>query len=249
MRIHTAYEGALGEHFADNATDGPYNAHTDRPAMLDLAGDVTGLRVLDAGCGAGHYITELRARGAAEVVGVEGSATLLRHARARVGDDEAVALHQHDLEEPLGFLSDDSFDLVVMALVHHHLEARRQLLAETHRVLRPGGTLLVSTVHPTADWVWHGGSYFDEDRVETRFGDSGTTHSYRRMTMQTFLGELLDTGFALERFVEPRATEAARRVDESRYLKTHRTPFFVAVRMRKNEASRDAFDGPPRPGS
>jgi SAM-dependent methyltransferase len=168
------------------------------------------------------------------VVGVEGSTTLLRHARARVGDDDAVTLHRHDLEEPLGFLPDDSFDLVVMALVHHHLEARRQLLAEVHRVLGTGGTLLLSTVHPTADWVWHGGSYFDEGRVETRFGDSGATNSYRRMTMQTFLGELLDTGFVLERFVEPRATEAARRVDESRYLKTLQTPFFVAVRMRKN---------------
>jgi SAM-dependent methyltransferase len=235
MRINTAYEGALGDYFADNATDGPYNAHTDRPAMFALAGDVTGLRVLDIGCGAGHYMTELRARGAAEVVGVEGSATLLRHARDRIGDDDAVTLHHHDLEEPLDFLPDDSFDLVVMALVHHHLEARRQLLAELHRVLCPGGILLVSTVHPTADWVWHGGSYFDEDRVETRFGDSGTTNSHRRMTMQTFLGELLDAGYALERFMEPRATEAARHVDESRYLKTLQTPFFVAVRMRKNQ--------------
>ncbi|MEU0210874.1 hypothetical protein ABZ235_15045 [Streptomyces canus] len=53
------------------------------------------------------------------------------------------------------------------------------------------------------------------------------------MTMQTFLGELLDAGFALERFVEPRATEAARQVDEVRYRKTLQTPFFVAVRMRK----------------
>ncbi|WP_329444935.1 class I SAM-dependent methyltransferase [Streptomyces canus] len=120
MRINTAYEGALGDYFADNATDGPYNAHTDRPAMFALAGDVTGLRVLDIGCGAGHYVTELRARGAAEVVGVEGSATLLRHARDRVGDDDAVTVHHHDLEEPLDFLPDDSFDLVVMALVHHH---------------------------------------------------------------------------------------------------------------------------------
>ncbi|QUC59917.1 class I SAM-dependent methyltransferase [Streptomyces sp. A2-16] len=235
MHIDTAYEGPLGDYFADNATDGPYNAHTDRPALFALAGDVTGLRVLDVGCGAGHYIAELRTRGAAEVVGVEGSATLLRHARDRVGEDDAVTLHRHDLEEPLDFLPDDCFDLVVAALVHHHLEGRRQLLAEAHRVLRPGGALLLSTVHPTADWVWHGGSYFDEDRVETRFGDSGATHSYRRMTMQTFLGELLEAGFALERFVEPRATEAARRVDESRYLKTHRTPFFVAVRMRKGQ--------------
>ena len=69
----------------------------------------------------------------------------------------------------------------------------------------------------------HGGSYFDEDRVETRFGESGFTNSYRRMTMQTFLGELLDAGFALERLVEPRAEESARRVDENRYLKGTRT--------------------------
>ena len=234
MRLNTTYEGALGDYFAESATDGPYNAHTDRPAMFALAGDVTGLRALDVGCGAGHYIAELRARGAAEVVGVEGSATLMRHARERVGSDAAVTLHQHDLEEPLEFLSDDSFDLAVAALVHHHLEDREQLLAELHRVLRPGGTLLLSTVHPTADWVWHGGSYFDEDRVETRFGTSGFTNSHRRMTMQTFLGELLDAGFALERLVEPRAAESARRVDEARYLKTLQTPFFVAVRMRND---------------
>ncbi|MGI5451592.1 class I SAM-dependent methyltransferase [Streptomyces sp. CA-249302] len=102
-----------------------------------------GLGVLDIGCGAGHYIAELRARGAAEVVGVEGSATLLGHARDMVGRDAAVTLHHHDLEEPLDFLSDDSFDLAVAALVHHHSEDRTQLLAELHRVLRPGGTLLL----------------------------------------------------------------------------------------------------------
>ncbi|MEU6259666.1 class I SAM-dependent methyltransferase [Streptomyces sp. NPDC047043] len=234
MRKNTAYEGALGDYFAESATDGPYNAHTDRPAMLALAGDVTGLRVLDVGCGAGHYIAELRARGAAEVVGVEGSATLLGHAGDRVGRDAAVTLHHHDLEEPLDFLPDGSFDLAVVALVHHHLEDRTQLLVELRRVLRPGGILLLSTVHPTADWVWNGGSYFDENRIEVRFGESGFTNSYRRMTMQTFLGELLGAGFALERLVEPRAEESARHVDESRYLKTLRTPFFVAVRMRKD---------------
>lgn len=159
------------------------------------------------GCGAGHYIAELRARGADEVVGVEGSGTLLGHARERIGDDPAVTLRRHDLEEPPAFLADDSFDVVVMALVHHHVEARRQLLAEVHRVRRPGGVLLVSTTHPTI--------------------------SYRRMTLQTFLNELLDAGVALERVVEPEATEEARRIDERRFLKTRQMPFFLAVRMRK----------------
>ncbi|MEU4768092.1 class I SAM-dependent methyltransferase [Actinosynnema sp. NPDC023794] len=133
MRVHTAHEGPLGDHFAHRATDSPYNAHTDRPAVLALAGDVSGLSVLDVGCGAGHYIAELRARGAGEVVGVEGGETMLGHARERIRDDPAVTLHHHDLEEPLAFLADDSSDVVVMALVHHHVEARRQLLAEVHR--------------------------------------------------------------------------------------------------------------------
>ncbi|GGO76695.1 hypothetical protein GCM10012289_54630 [Nonomuraea cavernae] len=81
MPPKTAYHDALGDYFAEHAGISPYNAYTDRPAMLELAGDVAGARILDVGCGAGHYATELLARGA-EVVGVDGSATLLDHARA-----------------------------------------------------------------------------------------------------------------------------------------------------------------------
>src|SRR5207244_4868329 len=163
------------------------------------------------GCGAGHYAAELLDRGAAEVVGVEGSETLLSAARARLGD--RAELHQHDLEQPLTFLHDESFDLAVMALVYHHIDAREQLLAELRRLLRPGGLLLVSTTHPAADWTWFGGSYFAEERIEARWSGSRFTHTYWRMTLESFLGELLSAGFTLERLVEPRATEEARHID------------------------------------
>ncbi|MFB6782076.1 class I SAM-dependent methyltransferase [Streptomyces sp. NPDC056352] len=73
-------------------------AHTDRPAMLAPAGDVAGLKILDVGCGAGHYAAELLA-GGAEVVGIDGSATLLSHARERLGD--RGELRMHDAEKPL----------------------------------------------------------------------------------------------------------------------------------------------------
>ena len=230
MTAETAYHGEMGRQFAAQATDSAYNAHTDRPAMLGLAGDVSGLQVLDLGCGAGHYAAELLDRGAAQVVGVEGSETLLRAARERLGD--RAVLHRHDLEEPLAFLADQSFDLAVMALVHHHIDAREQLLAEIRRVLRPGGTLLVSTTHPTSDWTYFGGSYFADDRVELPFGD-GFALSYRRMTLETFLGELLGAGFVLEKLREPRATDEARLVDPRRYDKTHTQPHFLAVRLRR----------------
>ena len=230
MSAETAYHGERGEWFAARVTDNVYNAYTDRPAMLKLAGDVTGLRVLDVGCGAGNYAAELLDRGAAAVVGLEGSETLLSAARARLGD--TVELHHHDLEQPFTFLRDESFDVAMMALVYHHIDAREQLLAELRRVLKPGGLLLVSTTHPAADWSWFGGSYFDEERVDARMGDR-FTHSYWRITLETFLGELLGAGFTLEQLVEPRATEEARHVDPRRFEKTHITPFFLAVRLRR----------------
>lgn len=230
MTSGTAYHGEMGEHFAAQATDGAYNAWTDRPAMLRLAGDVHGLHVLDLGCGAGHYAAELLARGAAHVTGVDGSRSLLHAAGQRLG--ERADLHEHDLEHPLTFLAGQSFDLVVLALVYHHLEARAQLLAEIHRVLRPGGRLLVSTTHPTSDWRYFGGSYFSDERVGLPVGDRFEL-SYRRMTLQTFLGELLRAGFVLEELVEPRAAEQAREVDPRRYAKTHAAPHFLAVRLRR----------------
>ncbi|WP_327312403.1 class I SAM-dependent methyltransferase [Streptomyces sp. NBC_01235] len=230
MGAESAYHGEMGEEFAAQVTNSVYNSYTDRPAMLGLARDVRGLRVLDLGCGAGHYAAELLERGAAAVVGVDGSESVLRAARERIGD--RAVLHRHDLEEPLTFLSDGSFDLVVLALVHHHVEAREQLLAEIRRVLRPGGALLVSTTHPTGDWQYFGGSYFAEDRVALPFG-TGHALSYRRMTLETFLGELLGAGYVLEELVEPRATEEGKAVDSRRYDKTHRTPTFLAVRLRR----------------
>ncbi len=230
MRADTAYHGKMGELFAAQATDSAYNAHTDRPAMLTLAGDVTGLHVLDLGCGAGHYAAELLGRRAARVVGVDGSESLLGVARERLGD--RAELHHHDLEEPLAFLADGSFDLVVLALVYHHLDEREQLLAEIRRVLRPGGVLLVSTTHPAGDWVYFGGSYFDEERVELPIGD-GLAINYWRMTLERFLNELLDAGFALERLVEPQATEEARLIDARRYAKSRHKPTFAAVRLRR----------------
>src|SRR3954463_9385257 len=54
----------MGPVFEAFASESAYNAYYDRPAVLGLAGDVSGLRVLDAGCGPGFYAAALGARGA-----------------------------------------------------------------------------------------------------------------------------------------------------------------------------------------
>ncbi|WP_307556583.1 class I SAM-dependent methyltransferase [Streptosporangium lutulentum] len=122
------------------------NAYYERPAMLELAGDVTGRRILDAGCGSGPLFSELRDRGAV-VTGVDASAGMLELARRRLGAD--ADLRVVDLAGPLPF-PDEAFDDVIASLVLHYLEDWGPTLAELRRVLRPGGRLLVSVDHPFA---------------------------------------------------------------------------------------------------
>ena len=85
------------------------NAHYERPAILALAGDVAGRRVLDAGCGSGPLSAALRERGAT-VTGIDSSAEMLRPARRRLG--AGATLHLGDLARPLPF-PDGAFDDIV----------------------------------------------------------------------------------------------------------------------------------------
>ena len=121
------------------------NAYYVRPAVLDLAGDVAGRRILDVGCGAGPLLASLRERGAI-VTGVDPSAKMLELARQRLG--AGAALHQAGLGgDPLPF-PDGAFDDVVACLVLHYLEDWTAPLAELRRVLAPGGRLIVVVDHP-----------------------------------------------------------------------------------------------------
>jgi len=139
------YDRFAQDYEAENATS-LLNAYYERPAVLDLVGDVRGRRILDAGCGSGPLAAELVARGA-DVTGFDGSPAMIDLARRRLG--ATVPLTVHDLAEPLPY-EDESFDVVVASLVLHYLEDWDGPLAELRRVLRPGGRLVASVNHPFA---------------------------------------------------------------------------------------------------
>ncbi|MFG3440197.1 class I SAM-dependent methyltransferase [Nonomuraea sp. NPDC047897] len=149
-RVETAHPSrfndydSLAEGYTTENETSLLNAYYERPAMLELAGDVTGRRILDAGCGSGPLFAELRDRGAV-VTGIDASAGMLEMARRRLGIE--ADLRVADLAGPLPF-PDDTFDDVIASLVLHYLEDWGPTLAELRRVLRPGGRLLVSVDHP-----------------------------------------------------------------------------------------------------
>jgi SAM-dependent methyltransferase len=136
---------------------------------LALAGDD---RVLEIGCGTGAISRELALwPGAGEVVGVDPSPILLAKARElsagignvsfMEGDGRAVAL------------PGESFDVVVLHRVLSHIPAPEEVLAESSRLLRPGGRIAVfdgdyATI--TLDGVGEGDDtrHFPRRRAHTR---------------------------------------------------------------------------------
>lgn len=226
---------AFADDFAVHAEHSAYNAHYDRPAVLDLLGDVTGCRVLDIGCGSGLYAEELARRGA-RVVAFDSSAELVRHARQRVGS--AADIRVHDAQRPLVWLADASFDQAIMALVLHHLDDPVAALREAHRVLGPSGRLVVSTVHPTADWRQLGGSYFTDEMIEDTW-NAGWEVRFRRAPLTAWCAEFHEAGFVIERLVEPLPAESMREHSPDTYDKLSKEPFFIVfVLAKKSEDHR-----------
>jgi SAM-dependent methyltransferase len=146
---------AFAVSYARETETGLFNAHYARPAIIDLAGDVAGRNILDAGCGAGPLAAALRERGA-QITGFDSSPAMVALAERRLGTDTKVLVA--DLAEPLPF-SAGEFDDVVASLVLHYLEDWSGPLAELHRVLKPGGRLIISVNHPVIRPV----VYPDED--------------------------------------------------------------------------------------
>jgi ubiquinone/menaquinone biosynthesis C-methylase UbiE len=148
--VTTDYDDFADAYARDNESN-LLNAFYERPAMIHLAGDVEGHRVLDVGCGAGPLSAALRAKGAI-VTGFDASPAMIDLARHRLGEDADVRVG--DLGQPLPY-DDGSFDEVVASLVLHYLEDWAGPLAELRRVLRPGGRLLVSVNHPSVHKMNH----------------------------------------------------------------------------------------------
>ncbi|MFN2613224.1 MAG: class I SAM-dependent methyltransferase [Actinomycetota bacterium] len=100
---------------------------------------VHGVRVLDAGCGEG-YGTEILARSASEVVGLDLEEPVIRRAAALYERPRFECGNLVDQPFP-----DASFDAVVSLQVIEHLHTPQEFIAECARVLTPGGTLVIST--------------------------------------------------------------------------------------------------------
>jgi SAM-dependent methyltransferase len=99
-----------------------------------------GERVLDLGCGEGAFCAELASAGL-DPIGAEVAEAALTRARER---HPGLRFELVATDGPLPF-DDAAFDAVWASEVIEHVADTARWLSEVRRVLRPGGTLLVTT--------------------------------------------------------------------------------------------------------
>jgi SAM-dependent methyltransferase len=113
-------------------------------ALIESVGPPPQARILDAGCGSGRNMVELARYG--EVSGVEISPMSAELAGERgVGEVHTGSV----LDLPF---SDETFDLATCLDVIEHLDDDVAALGELRRVVRPGGSLIVTV--PAYNWLW-----------------------------------------------------------------------------------------------
>ncbi|HIV59506.1 MAG TPA: class I SAM-dependent methyltransferase [Candidatus Stackebrandtia faecavium] len=224
------------------------NTYYERPAMLALAGDVTGRHILDAGCGSGVLSAALRDRGAT-VTGIDASTEMLALARKRLGD--AATLHVTDLAEPLPFC-DNTFDDVVSSLVLHYLQDWTPTLIELRRVLRAGGRLIASVDHPFVAYTIQDPrpDYFatTDYTFEWKMGDRSVPMRFWRRPLHAMIDAFAAAGFRIKTIEEPKPVPEASQLfpDGAQRLSTQPCfLFFVVEATGDSESDRVTRTGTP----
>ena len=126
-------------------------------AVLDVLTAEPCARVLAVGCGTGRLAERLAAEPKVRrVVGCDFSAGMLEHAAERIApaarkDPERIALVRGDATR-LPF-ADAAFDAAVSTEAFHWFPDQDAALAEIHRILRPGGRLLLALVSPPFEFI------------------------------------------------------------------------------------------------
>lgn len=220
----------LADTYARVSVDNPVNAHYDRPAILHLAGDVQGKRVLELGCAAGLLTEQLADRGA-EVLAVDREPRLVALATERLAGRSRIEVA--DLEEPFEDVATSSVDVVVASLVLHYVEDWGPLLAELYRVLVPGGVLVFSVHHPITGW--NRSELTDYHRTELiheewDWDGQHVTASMFRRPLSAIFGDLRGAGFAVDVVDEPFPHDLPVKMDARMRVALTTTPVFLFVR-------------------
>jgi len=233
-----------------------FREHWNNPAFLEFAGDLHGKTVLDAGCGEGHN-TRMFARRGARITGVDLSAKMIEFARAEEIREPLGIRYQRASYTNLADFNANSFDAVISTMALMDGPDFHGAMREIARVLRPGGTLVYSILHPcfaTKGWGWITDAsgiaikftvadYFNDEAWIDRwkFGHAPNAEQVEKFaiprfdrTLSDYINPVIAAGLRLEEIREPRAPESACELYETFKKFRQHIPLFFYVRASKS---------------
>jgi len=217
------------------------------PAIFSLLGHVEGTEILDAGCGEG-YLSRLLERKGAHVTAVDYSTEMLKLAKAKATESSGIRYHHGNCEN-LNFLEDRMFDTIVSNMVIQDLEDHTAALRECFRLLRDGGTLVFSILHPCfitpgSGWIrdgrgkkeaWRVSGYFLEGVYEQAFPEEAENKVvFYHRSLTTYMTAIREVGFEMDEMVEPRPSDELVREDPE-YREDLIHPNFLVFKLRKGK--------------
>ena len=211
------------------------------PALCSMLPNLTGLTVLDLGCGFGWFCRWAQEHGAARVLGLDLSERMLAQAK-NATTDGTITYNRADLEEI--DLPAAQFDLAYSSLAFHYVEDIRRLFSVIHHALAPKGRLVFSIEHPIymaptqPGWsidangrkTWPVDNYLLEGPRTTDWLARGVVKYHR--TIGTTLNTLLRSGFSIER-VEEFCPTLEQIVDKPELAEELHRPMFLLVAVQR----------------
>ncbi len=172
--------------------------------------------VLDAGCGTGRNLQMLQEYHPRMIAATDLSPNMLDKARTKIDGSTPTSLHVARVEQ-LPF-SDASFDFVLCTLVLGHVEKLISAISQLSRVLRHGGTMMITDFHPFGQLLgWHRTFRGGKDHQQRFYAVKYYAHLYSE-----YFDSFKQTGLELIRMEEPTIDESLIRF----YEKAGRTDIY-----------------------
>ncbi|WP_089941517.1 class I SAM-dependent methyltransferase [Candidatus Entotheonella palauensis] len=131
----------------------PYRDKQSDPALRDLRQSSPPKAILDMCCGTGNQLIANRPHlPGALMVGLDFSHGMLRQARPK---SQTINWVQADSTTPP--FADNSFDYISHQFAFHHIPDKPRAAQAMFRLLRPGGCLVMTNLHPHTmqDWLYY----------------------------------------------------------------------------------------------